>query len=509
MDKPPSIETHGIDSNQSHRAKSRSRRRVRRRVPPLLIVLFFASLVRLFLWGWFSGLPTRVIAENGNQEQAHSLTDLAFKSPLRIWDEKEYDVLARSLVDYAEFSYNIGEPASLRPPLYPLFLSIVYQVFGVGNYQAVRAFQAGLSLVLVVLLYDLGTQVYNRGIGLCGAGLYAFYPSLLVDNNLILTEVLFTFFLTAAVWALVRAFPRSSFAWLVGSGILFGLGALTRSVLWVFIPVLSAYVLAVWDGPWKSRVLASASIFLAAALTIAPWAIRNTMLEKTFLTIDSMGGRNLMMGNYEYTPMHGSWKTIEIKGEHSWDAVLGREEPSSLSATQGQKDKIAMRYALRYVLTHPLQTAQRDVVKFFDFWGLERELIAGASRGWFGRIPKVGVWGLAAVIIGFYVAGLFLGIFGALVSPPNDRRVFGLFLLVIGFVCAMHTLAFGHSRYHLPLMPLILIFAGAAVGRTMKIWTARGRRSFALAVLLSGVFMVVWACNLFFIDNQLVSDFAM
>ena len=37
---------------------------------------------------------------------------------------------------------------------------------------------------------------------------------------------------------------------------------------------------------------------------------------------------------------------------------------------------------------NPELTARRSAVKFCDFWGLERELVAGADRGWFGPLSR-------------------------------------------------------------------------------------------------------------------------
>ena len=477
-----------ISSKRSHSGGNRHRIRIRRHgqwlrsAPPLLILLFFAALVRLFLWSWFSRLPSDM--------------------RLPIWDERDYHSLATNLVEYGEFSFALGEPISIRPPFYPFFLAFIYELFGLGSFQVARAVQAGLSLGTIVLLYDLGKRVYDRRTGLWVAGFYAFYPSLLVANNLILTEGLFTFFLIATAWALVRALQKESIVWLLYAGVFLGMGALTRSVLWLFIPLLSTYILIVWRGRIWLRFTAAGTLFLAAALIITPWAVRNTRLEKTFLTVDSMGGRNLMMGNYQYTPMHRSWDAISITGETSWDIVLSREEPTSLSATQGQKDKMAMRYGVKYALTHPFLTAQRDIVKFFDFWGLEREQIAGASQGFFGPMPKIAVWMLALIIVAGYIAGFFTGIFGAILTPPEDWRIFGLFLLVIAFVTGMHTLAFGHSRYHLPLMPLVLTFAGAAVRRAKQLWSSRGRLPFWLATAVCGVFALAWVWDLVAVEGD-------
>ena len=129
------------------------------------------------------------------------------------------------------------------------------------------------------------------------------------------------------------------------------------------------------------------SLILAFAATIAPWAVRNTRLEKTFLVIDSMGGRNFMMGNYEYTPLFASWDAISQEGERSWALSWPRPEPTSSGRPRGRSTSWRCAAGSPSCGQHPGLTLKRDVIKFFDFWGLERELVAGAARGYFGRLP--------------------------------------------------------------------------------------------------------------------------
>jgi hypothetical protein len=209
-----------------------------------------------------------------------------------------------------------------------------------------------------------------------------------------------------------------------------------------------------------------------------------------------------MMGNYEFTPLYRIWDTIAFKGEKSWNAVLAKQDPASLRATQGQKDKMALKYAIKYALSHPLKTLQRDLVKFFDLWGLERELVAGARNGYLGPIPWQARPLLTLVIFSTYALAMFMGLFGIIMVPPSDRRIFGLFLLVIGFICGMHTLSFGHSRYHLPIMPLILTFSAAAVRHRRIIWEARGSKRFMLASTLATVLLLAWTWDAVFMESD-------
>ncbi len=456
------------------------------RVPTLALILIAGAALRLMLWFWFQGLP------------------------IRISDENDYDTLATNLVEYGEFAYEPGEPFSLRPPLYPFVVSGLYKLFGVHNYQAVRLIQAGVSLLNALLLYGIGTRLYDRRTGLWLTALYMFYPPLLGMNNLLLTEVQFTFLLTASIFVLMHAVHSRTTWLLIPVGMLLGLGALTRSVLWLFLPVISLEVFLAWptsEPRWSKwdlarRLIASGALFLAGVLTIAPWAIRNTRLEKTFIAVDSMGGRNVMMGNYEYTPLHRSWDAISIEGEKSWYAMLAKRTPASATATQGQKDKMALKYGIHYAATHPLQTLQRDLVKFFDFWGLERVFIAGMKKDYFGPIPRLAQLFLTLIILGACALAMFTGLFGAVMTPPSDRRIFGLFLLVIGFVCGMHTLSFGHSRYQLPVMPLVLVFSAAAIRHRGKIWEARGGKRFFLAAALCVVLLLAWTWDVVFMESD-------
>lgn len=441
----------------------------------LVLILIASGLLRVMLWFLIGG------------------------GDLQIWDERDYNTLAVNLVKHGEFAFTPGTPISLRPPLYPAIVAGIYNLFGVENFRIVYLLQVGLSLLTLALLYGLGSEVYSRRVGLWLTGLYGFYPSMLAYDHLLLTEVQFTALLCATCYSLVLALRRESFAWLGFSGVLLGLAALTRSVLWPFPVILGAFLLLAWPRPARGRLLAVGVLVGAFSITLAPWANRNIRLEQTFMTVDSMGGRNFMMGNYEYTPLFRAWDAIGIEGSRSWYQVLAKSDPTSVGVTQGQKDKRALRQGLAFVLEHPWLTLKRDTVKFFNFWGLERELIAGAAQGHFGTLTRPALAALTLVIFGSYTAALISGIFGAVMVPPTDRRLLWLLLLIIGFICGMHTLTFGHSRYHLPVMPLVLLYSSATIVHARSIWARRYHKSFLLACGLSIVFVAAWLCEILFV----------
>ena len=60
------------------------------------------------------------------------------------------------------------------------------------------------------------------------------------------------------------------------------------------------------------------------------------------------------------------------------------------------------------------------------------------------------------------------GAVGLLLRPPADRLQLGLVLSVVAVLFAVHTFSVGHSRYHIPLMPLVAVFAA-------RLWVARAQ----------------------------------
>jgi 4-amino-4-deoxy-L-arabinose transferase-like glycosyltransferase len=431
-------------------------------------------------------------------------------SPLLNSDARDYQQLATQLASRGEYANERGRLVSLRPPLYPAMVAATYRGFGIQNNHVIRAAQAVIGLLSAVLVYRLGVLAYSRPVGLWTAGIVCFYPSLLGYANLLLTETLFTFFVVALTCVVCEAIQRQQVAFLVIAGIVMGLGALTRSIMLLFAPLLSAAVFVSWRGSWPRRLTAAIVPLAVFAAVIAPWAIRNTRLQRTLTMIDVMGGRNAMMGNYEHTPLERSWATIsDVSPEHQWHRVLRRErEPDAPTLTQGQLDKLALRHAIAFITEHPWLTLKRDAVKFFNFWQLEREFIAAARDGYFGDVGGGVQLVIAALICGGYAAVLMLALFGACCAPPSDWRLHWFLVLSILFPCAVHTLIFAHSRYHLPVIPLLAVYAAAAVVYRKAIWQMVRNWRFKLAATLCGVVVLAWIRELVFADLNLLKHFA-
>ncbi len=437
----------------------------RARLSPLLVVLLLGCLVRAFLVWATAGMPARIA------------------------DEHHYLEIATSLVEGRGFAFAAG-PTSLRPPLYPYLVAGVWTLTGSHSLVAVRALQVVLGLATAWLAFLIARRVYDARAGVAAAAIVAFYPALLFANVLILTETVFALLVLVVVWAALRLLDRPSLLMAAATGAAVALAALTRSVLWPF-PVVLAALVAWWvPGSLVRRLAVGAAVVAGCALVLAPWAVRNTRLQRVPVLVDTMGGMNLRMGNYAHTPHDRIWDAVSMGGDKLWIVGLPPEPPGGGVWTEGQKERWARQEALRFMREHPGLTAWRALIKFGDFWGLDRDFIAGVERGLYH--PPALVTAVAGVaMLAAYPVLIVLALWAIVLSPPADWRAHVLMVGLVLFVCALHTVVFGHPRYRLPLMPVLAVYAGAAWTRLE--WAAVWRRGAWPALAGTAALAALWA----------------
>lgn len=420
---------------------------------------------------------------------------------LMIVDEQHYYSLALNLLNGYGFAWEPGKLTSLRPPLYPTLIALLWKLNGGESVLLIRSVQIGLNLMNVYLLYRLGTLLFSPRIALLAAASFCFYPSFIAFNFFLLTEVLFTFLLTCVLLGSVALTRRRSIWIALTTGAGLGFASLTRSVLWPFPILLCPLVFWNTTGNKPQRLWAALALLLGYTLVIAPWAIRNTQLQGVFTIVDTMGGIVLRMGNYEYTDNNRAWDPATLFGERSIYQELYLEHAGASSWTEGQKEKWALKKTLHYILHHPRVTLQRATIKFANFWGLERVVIAG----WQQKLYRPPLW---FAILGVFVISLsymitmLLACVGERLASPSDRRDRVLLLLVVSFITGMHTVAFGHERYHLPLIPILLLYSSAAI--VQKSWRRLYEREIQtlIPVVACFILLLIWGREVFLIDND-------
>jgi 4-amino-4-deoxy-L-arabinose transferase-like glycosyltransferase len=423
----------------------------------------------------------------------------------RVTDEQHYSQIAQNIVAGNGYASAPGAPTSIRPPLYPALLAAIWQPFGTMNLQAVRIVQILLSAATALLVYWIAARVWDTQVARIAAVLFWLYPSFIFYDFLILTETLFTFLLIAfvvATIALIRT-PRPLFS--VACGVSLGLAALTRSVLWPLPLLLCPALLLLLSGAWLKRVALALLVLAGYLVVVGPWAVRNTRLQHVVTVVDTMGGMNLRMGNYEYTPDDRMWDAVSLTGEKNWMHDYEPNYPGE-PVTEGRKDKWAQRKAIQYMRAHPSVTLRRSLIKFADFWGLEREYMAGVQQGmysppfWFEVVAFL-------TLLASFVAVAVTGAAGVWLASPRDIRAHIVLLLPVLVLMGAHTIVFGHSRYHLPVMPIFAGYAAALLAHGLPRPLASKRLALAGTAASIAILAAVWIRQIVVTDFDRIQSF--
>jgi 4-amino-4-deoxy-L-arabinose transferase-like glycosyltransferase len=436
------------------------------------------GIPKFWLWVFVLGLLIRLVLLS---------TTTTLRIP--IVDEQHFNRIAIQLSRGGGFGWNSGELTSRRPPLYPALLAGVWKTVGERSFQTVRVLQILMAGLTAILVYQLGRRAFNESIAIRAAALFWMYPTLLYFNFTILSETLFTFLLIAFVWFTVKLAqePRAWTAVLCGMAL--GLAALTRSVLWPLPLVFCPLLVAIIPGRVASRIALAALVLVGYAIPVVPWAVRNTRLQGVVTIVDTMGGRNLRMGNYEHTPEDHMWDAVAIRGEENWAVQLAQERPGE-TLTEGQTDKWAQQKAVEYILANPLTTARRGLIKLADFWGIEREY-AGAVQKHYYRSPRFFELSAATLIVVAFIGTAVLGTAGIWLARPHWRVHIALLVPILALMGA-HSLAFGHSRYHVPLMPIMGLYACALLSEPGIAGRRADRAALAGAGLSTAALVAIW-----------------
>jgi 4-amino-4-deoxy-L-arabinose transferase-like glycosyltransferase len=375
-------------------------------------------------------------------------------------DALSYSLEAKRLL--AQFP---GSVPSFWPPGMPMVLAGVYRL--IGDDLVVSKLTAVLiSLASVALCAAVGAEVTrNPAAGRLSGWIAALYPPDVLMAGQTYAHALTQLCLLAMAQCLLVGYRRGDRRLFALGGVSMGWAILSRpSVLSVAAAIVAAWLaLLVWRR-WAAQshrlpsVLEMGVFLLGAAVCVTPAMFHNARLGAGW-TVSTNNEWNLLLGNNPYTP---NYKTSHL-GQRS----LPDLEPEVRAYLQGflrQPDarKAMTREALRYMREHPWNTAWRTLNRIRAFWGFDHTMARQIQHhfAW----PT---WTLAALLVpeaGGYCLVAWLVLAGLMCARDRLHPAGAALLLVIVVSYqAPYALAFSGSIYHVPVMGLLLPFAGAAL----------------------------------------------
>lgn len=370
-----------------------------------------------------------------------------------------YDTYAVNVMNghgYTRFSDRSGD--SDLPPLYPFFLVGVYELFG-RDPISVALVQIGLDVLVVLLIYWIGRRFAGEAVGLLAAAFYGFYPYLLYQNLTLNDTGLFILLLAAAIWAAYRANDTHGGRWALMLGICCGLGALTKTLIVLILPLLALWW---WHGiGFRQALRLSLIAGIALVLVITPWVIRNTRLQGELVLISTNDGSNLHQGNNACVADYLA---------RGWDAQWVnciQKPPANLNEVEA--DRWHRQQAITYLREHPGAWPHLFWTKFWVLWSPaimpyalppDPYLVDDAVLQFNSRSFQAA----RVVHVLYFGPLLLLGIVG-LVLGWRDKRPVGPLVAVLVAITLAYLVFHPSTRYRSPADPFVFILSAYAVTR--------------------------------------------
>jgi 4-amino-4-deoxy-L-arabinose transferase-like glycosyltransferase len=353
-------------------------------------------------------------------------------------DERVYHGLATSLVEGNGYSLPNGKPSSYRPPGYPFFMALVYQVW--PSVYAVKLTQAVL-IGLIAAMVGLFAERVRHGSGWIGAVLVATYPLLQYTGTTLYPQTLALLLFLVLLWLCLHS--NSMFRWLIG-GLIYGYLILVVPSFLLLLPFIAlGAALTVPTASWRRRALLPTVFVAMAVVVVVPWTVRNYVVFDTFIPVSTNGGVNLLAGN---SPDAGP--NTGISGHL-------RFRPATAGMSEAERDRYFKEQAIQWILEDPVRAGQLYALKFVNYFNFRNELAAASENP--GKI------GSTILFVSYYML-LVLVIARLLMWRERPLSQTELLFLVIYLVNGLISAIFyTRLRYRLPFDGLVIVLAAVAV----------------------------------------------
>lgn len=360
-------------------------------------------------------------------------------------------------------------PDSDLPPLYPFFLVGVYATLG-RSAVAVALVQIGLDVVTWLAIFGIGRRVGGLKVGLLATALTAFYPYLLYQNLTKNDTALFLALLAPGIWCIYRVTNGQSWRWALIAGLLFGLAALTKTLVLLMLPLIGLWW---WRRLGLRRAVAPALILaLTAVVVIAPWVARNIALHGAFTLISTNDGSNLHQGNNSCVADYllSGW-------DAQWVNCLAPPPPglSEIAESAWHREQ-----ALAYLAEHVSDWPRLFGAKLITLWTPEimpRGVPPDARLDDDAVLQfETPLFQAARVIhLVYFTPLLILGAFGAW-RGWHDRRPIAPVIIAPAAITVAYLIFHPSTRYRSPADPFVFVLAAYALCWLWARWVESASR---------------------------------
>lgn len=442
------------------------------KVPFLLITFSAVMVVRCFAIFYFAANP----------------------SAIRM-DALQYQQIAINIIDGLGFSCAAQVPTALASPGQPLFLALIFGIFGksVLIAQIGQAVLSSLTVVFCILIFEMlfpEHLKYRRLLLL----ILIVHPHLNYYATVLMSETLFIFFVVLSLYFTIYSWRSESRTVVLLAGVFSGAALMTRANIVFFIPFILLWYLFMYRGVMVRRLFLAFLYGAGVFMMMLPWMVRNYVTFDAFVPLTTRGGHSFFTRGFN--PMNESERKLVTtrlwqqrlectKRFHQGADILEAFAPmlsfrtEDLTALYPEKyrerfaglseieaEKLYYTYVKEVINNNPAQMVRFFVSNTLHFWDIFGDQVPDKRRFnvfWVFFIPFI--------------------IIGMMISRAQWKMLLPVYGLCLSF-SILFAIAGAENRYRLPLEPLLLLFTGPAVA-----YLSRCQRR----KIVSG-FLFIWSC---------------
>ncbi len=365
-------------------------------------------------------------------------------------DQRDYDYFAGKILA----DPHMIASHSFRTYPYPMLLALLYRFVGFGNHQAVIVFQAILDSLTGVLIYALVLLIrQKKSTARLALFIYALNPFTAGYVNVVLSEVMATFFMVASVLSGAIFVKTPSKRWGLLFGFTMGLSAQTRNAvfLWTLIPL----GLALYYVPLRKNVGGYGWIALGVFLTMIYPLISNwrDFREIRATTVDSFYAKEFFNGVVirRLAPLAPPlpMETYEMYAQYYSEYNPERDS--------NYRKMISRKYydmAWERIWQDPLDYLTVRLDKMWYVW--QKEAIYVYREPGFEK-HKPWIYALNLILLAMGGVGLFLWKRSLTPQSHISRWVWGTVMGTIVYSTFVFSLTHAEHRLTIPFYPLLIV----------------------------------------------------
>lgn len=385
----------------------------------------------------------------------------------------------------------LGSGVFYQAPLYPYFLGVLQVIFG-DDLWLIRLVQIALGAVSCVFVFRAGRDWFSREAGIAAGLMLSCYAPAIFFDALIEKSILDLFLLSLLLMLLGGILQREASSLWLAVGAVLGLLGLSRENALVLAPVLLIWIALYFsEKSAQSRLRMAAMCVAGLLLVLVPVGLRNLSVGGEFKLTTSQFGPNFYIGNNPGAD--GTYESVKNTiGEpqlEGGDAARLAERALGRELTPGEVSDYWFHRSLEYIRSQPIGWLRLLAKKWLMVWNARE--VEDSDDFYINRQWSWLLWGLGWISHFGVLAPL--AAMGAFVAVSQRRKLWLLHAMIVALALGV-AFFYVFGRYRYPLVPLLVLFAGAGIAELVGLFHRNERRSLfaAAAVVVFTAVIVNW-----------------